>query len=117
LQDVVAAKLLGAVASRSAGLWGAGLWAGAGGADASLLLVPIIFGIFYFVLILPVQRRQRQAQQMLGALKNGDRVVTTGGIRGTIISLKDDVIQIRVAPDQVRLELLRSAIARREAAE
>jgi len=117
LQEVVAAKVLVALASHGPGMSGAGLWAGAGGADASLLLIPIIFGIFYFVLILPVQRRQRQAQQMLGALKNGDRVVTTGGIRGTIISLKDDIIQIRVAPDQVRLELVRSAIARREAAE
>lgn len=69
-----------------------------------------IFVIFYFVLILPQQKRQKKWQQMLGTLKNGDRVVTSGGIRGTIISVKDDAVQLRVPPDNLRIEVARSAV-------
>lgn len=69
-----------------------------------------IFAIFYVMLILPQQKRQKKWQQMLAALKNGDRVVTSGGIRGTIISLKDDAVQLRVPPDNLRIEVARSAV-------
>ena len=69
-----------------------------------------IFVIFYFVLILPQQKRQKKWQEMLGGLKNGDRVVTSGGIRGTIISIKDDAVQLRVPPDNLRIEVTRSAV-------
>lgn len=69
-----------------------------------------IFVIFYFVLILPQQKRQKKWQQMLGDLKNGDRVVTSGGIRGTIISVKDDAVQLRIPPDNLRIEVARSAV-------
>ncbi len=69
-----------------------------------------IFAIFYFLLILPQQRRQKKWQQMLGELKSGDRVTTSGGIRGTIISLRDDAIQIKVPPDNLRIEVARSSI-------
>lgn len=69
-----------------------------------------IFVIFYFVLILPQQKRQKKWQEMLGGLKNGDRVVTSGGIRGTIISVKDDAVQLRVPPDNLRIEVARSAV-------
>jgi preprotein translocase subunit YajC len=47
---------------------------------------------------------------MLSALKNGDKIVTTGGIRGTIISVKDDAVQLRVPPDNLRIEVARSAV-------
>ncbi len=70
-----------------------------------------IFVIFYVLLFLPAQRRQRQTQQMLANLKTGDRVVTTGGIRGTIVGLKDDAIHIRVPPQDIRLEIARNAVA------
>ncbi|MGD0889465.1 MAG: preprotein translocase subunit YajC, partial [Acidobacteriaceae bacterium] len=50
-------------------------------------------------------------QEMLSQLKNGDRVTTNGGIRGVIISVKDDVVQLRVAPDNIKLEFVKSAIA------
>jgi len=75
-------------------------------------LVPLIaiFAIFYIMLILPQQKRQKKWQQMLSALKNGDRVVTSGGIRGTIISVKDDAVQLRVPPDNLRIEIARSAV-------
>ncbi|OFW08868.1 MAG: preprotein translocase subunit YajC [Acidobacteria bacterium RIFCSPLOWO2_12_FULL_59_11] len=85
----------------------------AGNGGSSLLgLLPLvaIFVVFYFLLILPNQRRQKKLQQMLDALKNGDRVITSGGIRGTIVGIKDDYILLRVPPEQVKLEVLRSAV-------
>jgi len=69
-----------------------------------------IFAIFYFLLILPQQRRQKKWQQMLGELKTGDRVVTGGGLKGTIFSMKDDAITLRVPPDNLKLEVTRSSI-------
>ena len=72
-----------------------------------LLLIPVL----YLVMIRPQQKRQKQWQEMLGAIKNGDRITTAGGIRGIILSIKDDVIVIRVAPDNIKLEVAKSAIA------
>ena len=72
-----------------------------------LLLIPLM----YFVMIRPQQKRQKQWQQMLGSIKTGDRVTTAGGIRGIIMSIKDDVIIIRVAPDNIKIEVAKSAIA------
>src|SRR6184192_4010333 len=69
-----------------------------------------IFAIFYFLLIMPQQRRQKKWQQMLGELKAGDKIVTSGGIRGTILSVKEDVVQLRVPADNLRLEVARSAV-------
>ena len=69
-----------------------------------------IFAIFYFFLIMPQQRRQKKWQQMLNELKAGDKVVTSGGIRGTILSIKDDYVQLRIPPDNLRIEVSRSAI-------
>jgi preprotein translocase subunit YajC len=71
----------------------------------------VIFAIFYFLLILPQQRRQKKWQKMLSELKTGDRVVTSGGIRGTVIALRDDLVHIRVAPDNLKLEVAKNAIA------
>jgi preprotein translocase subunit YajC len=83
---------------------------GQGGSFAFALPLILIFGIFYFLLILPQQRRQKKWQAMLGGLKTGDRVTTSGGIRGTIIALRDDSIHLRVPPDNLRIEVLRSAV-------
>jgi preprotein translocase subunit YajC len=69
-----------------------------------------IFAIFYFLLIMPQQRRQKKWQQMLSELKNGDKVVTSGGLRGTIVSIKDDAVQLRIPPDNLRLEVTRGSI-------
>lgn len=71
----------------------------------------LILLVFYFLLIRPQQTRQKKWQAMLSSLKAGDRVTTTGGIRGTILAIRDDVIQIRVAPDNIRLEVAKGAIA------
>ena len=70
----------------------------------------IIMVIFYVLLILPAQRRQKKTQVMLGALKNGDKVVTSGGLFGTIVGLEGDSVQLRIA-DQVKVKVLRSAVA------
>jgi len=65
----------------------------------------------YVVMIVPNQRKQKKWQEMLTKLKSGDRVTTNGGIRGTITSVKDDVVQLRVPPDNIKLEFAKSAIA------
>jgi preprotein translocase subunit YajC len=70
-----------------------------------------IFAIFYFLLIMPQQRRQKKWQQMLNELKTGDKVVTSGGLRGTIIAIKDDSVHLRVPPDNLRLEVSRGSIS------
>ena len=72
-----------------------------------LLLIPVL----YLVMIRPQQKRQKQWQEMLTSIKAGDRVTTAGGIRGIILSIKDDAIIIRVAPDNIKLEVAKSAIA------
>jgi preprotein translocase subunit YajC len=72
-----------------------------------LLLIPVL----YLVMIRPQQKRQKQWQEMLSSIKTGDRVTTAGGIRGIILNIKDDVIIIRVAPDNIKLEISKSAIA------
>ena len=77
------------------------------------MLLPILLFIplLYFLMIRPQQKRQKSWQEMLGNIKNGDRVTTAGGIRGIILSIKDDAIVIRVAPDNLKLEIAKSAIA------
>lgn len=72
-----------------------------------LLLIPVL----YLVMIRPQQKRQKQWQEMLSGIKSGDRITTAGGIRGIILSIKDDVVIIKVAPDGLKLEVAKSAIA------
>lgn len=81
---------------------------------ASLLASPIVMmvvvmGIFYVLLILPQQKQQKQVREMRSALKNGDKVITSGGIYGTIVGLEDDAVQLRIA-DQVKVKVARAAI-------
>ncbi len=88
------------------------LAAQAGGGSGLALFVPVllIFAVFYFLLILPQQRRQKKWQQMLNDLKTGDRVVTSGGLKGTIFAMKDDSITLRVPPDNLKLDVSRGSI-------
>ena len=71
----------------------------------------LIIAVFYFLLIRPNQKKQQHWQQMLSNLKTGDKITTTGGIRGTIISVKDDAFQLRIPPDNIKIEVVKSAIA------
>lgn len=76
------------------------------------LPILFIFVIFYFMLFLPMQRQKKQQQKMLSELQNGNIVVTTGGIIGTIISVNpDDTLVVRVRPDNVKLQIARSAVS------
>lgn len=77
-------------------------------ANPLVLLVPMI-AIFYFLMIRPAQQRQKKVTEMLKNLKNGDKVITNGGIYGTIVGLEDDSVQLRIA-EQVKIKLSRSAI-------
>lgn len=70
-----------------------------------------IFGIFYFLLLRPMQKQRRDQQQMLADLKTGNTVVTNGGIIGTIVSLSDDAAVIRVKPDNVKLQIARNSVS------
>jgi len=82
------------------------------GGNALVMLLPwiLIMVIFYVLLILPQQRRQKKVQQMLAGLKSGDKVITSGGIYGTIVGVEGDTVQLRIA-DQVRIKVSRQAIA------
>lgn len=82
----------------------------AAGGIAPVLMMVGIFAIFYFLLIMPQQRRQKKWAAMLETIKSGDRVTTSGGIKGTVLSIKDDAVILRVAPDNIKIEVARSSI-------
>ena len=77
------------------------------------LLLPLaLVAIFYLLVFMPMQRQKRQQKQMLQALANGQVVLTTGGIVGTIVSINpDDTLILRVKPDNVKLQVSRSSVA------
>lgn len=74
------------------------------------LLLPLLV-IMMAVMIIPQRSKQKKWQQMLSQLKAGDVVTTTGGLRGTILSVREDVLVLRIAPDNVKLEFVKSSIA------
>ena len=80
-----------------------------GGAWMQLVPFALVLAIFYFVILLPMKRKQQKVQQFLGALKVGDRVVTTSGIYGQITRLGDQTVQVQIA-DKVRVEVAKAAI-------
>jgi preprotein translocase subunit YajC len=82
-----------------------------GGGGITMLLPLLLIPVLYLVMIRPQQKRQKQWQSMLSSIKPGDKVTTAGGIRGIILSIKDDVIIIKVAPDGIKMEIAKSAIA------
>jgi len=82
-----------------------------GGGLGQFLPFILIFVIFYVVLFLPMKRRQKKQKQMLEGLKNGDQVVTSGGVVGTIVGLNEDnTIVLRVKPSDVKLQFTRGAV-------
>ena len=91
---------------------GLAVWLQDPSGSSLLTIAPLlfIFAIFYFLLIMPQQRRQKKWQAMLGELKTGDKVTTSGGLRGTIMSLKDDAVILRVPPDNLKLEVSRGSV-------
>ena len=75
------------------------------------LPILLIFGIFYFLLFLPMQRQRKQTQKMLAGLQNGNTVATSGGIIGTIVAIEDDTLVLRVKPDNVKIQVTRSSVS------
>ena len=85
----------------------------AGTSWMGFLPILLIFAIFYFLLFLPMQRQKKQTQKMLASLQNGDTVVTSGGLVGTIVAVEDDSLVLRIKPDNVKLQFARSAVTSR----
>src|ERR1700721_694123 len=85
--------------------------AGGLGNLGSLALPLLFFAVLYFLMIAPNQKKQKKWQEMLGQLKRGDKVTTNVGIRGPVLTVKDEVVMVRVQPDGVKLEFVKSAIA------
>ncbi|HEY3835159.1 MAG TPA: preprotein translocase subunit YajC [Bryobacteraceae bacterium] len=81
--------------------------------SALLQFAPIIviFGIFYLLLFLPMQKQKKAQAKMLTELKNGDSVITTGGIIGTITGVDGDTLTLRIKPDNLKLQFARSAVS------
>ena len=70
----------------------------------------LIFAVFYFLVFAPMRKKQKKHQEMLQDLKAGDRVVTNGGIHGTVVGVSDDLVQLRIA-DQVKIDVSKSAVS------
>ncbi len=83
---------------------------GQGGGFMVWLPLIFIFAIFYFLLIMPQQKRQKRWQAMISELKAGDFVTTSGGIQGRIFSVGDDFVQLRVPPDNLRIQVAKAAV-------
>jgi preprotein translocase subunit YajC len=82
-----------------------------GGVNPYVQLIPIalVFAIFYFIILLPTKRRQKRLQEFLDTLKVGDKVVTSGGIYGSVTKVNGQTVQLQIA-EKVRIELSRNAI-------
>jgi preprotein translocase subunit YajC len=78
---------------------------------SGILPIVLMFGIAYFLIFLPVQRQRKQQREMLKALQNGQTVLTSGGIVGTIVAVNsDDTLILRVKPDNLKLQVARSSV-------
>ena len=78
----------------------------------NFLPILLIFGIFYFLLFLPMQKQRKQTKEMLATLQNGHTVVTSGGIVGTIVAIDgDETLVLRVKPDNIKIQVARSAVS------
>ncbi len=81
--------------------------------NPAMSFLPLVFivAIFYFLVFMPMQRQKKQQAQMLANLQTGSEVLTTGGIVGTIVSISDSMLVLRVKPDNVKLQVTRSAVS------
>jgi len=84
---------------------------GSGNGFTTILFLLLLFGVVYFLMIRPQQKRRREAQQMQSSLGAGERIVTIGGLHGTIVTVDDDVAVLEIAPG-VEVTFARQAIAR-----
>ncbi len=92
------------------GTGGTGSPEGQSGGLISFVPLILMFAIFYFLLIRPQQKKAKQHKELLGALKKGDKVVSSGGLHGTVTGLADDVVTMEIAP-KVRVKVSRGSIS------
>ena len=90
--------------------------AAAGGMMSTVVMMVAMFGIMYFMLIRPENKRKKEAEQMRSTVRKGDKITTIGGIVGTVVDVKDSRIVIETSADQVRLELEKWALSTNETA-
>ena len=88
----------------------------AGGMGSTMIMMVMMVAIFYFMLIRPENKRKKEAEQMRSAVKKGDKVVTIGGITGTVVDVKDNKFVLETGADQVRMELAKWAVSSNETA-
>lgn len=92
------------------GTGGTGSSGGQGGGFTAFIPLVLMFVIFYFLLIRPQQKKAKQHKEMLGALKKGDRVISSGGLYGVVTGITDDVVTMEIAP-KVRVKVSRGSIS------
>ena len=88
----------------------------AGGIGGFLIPLGLMFGIMYFLVIMPQQKQRKKTAEMLSQVKNGDKIITTSGIYGTVNGIDGDTVILKIA-DQVKIRVVRAAIAQVEATE
>jgi preprotein translocase subunit YajC len=81
----------------------------------TIMLMVMIFAVFYFIVLMPAKKQQKRKEAMIAALKKGDRVVTSGGIHGTVAAVEDQVVLLKVA-ENTKIRVTKSAIAGAEGA-
>jgi len=82
---------------------------GGGGLTSTLVMFGLIFVIFYFMIIRPQQKRQKERQKMLEAMKKGDKILTAGGIYGTVVGVEDKTVLVQIA-DNVKVKVDRGSV-------
>ena len=88
----------------------------AAGMGSPIIMLVLMLVIFYFMLIRPENKRKKEAEQMRSSVKTGDKIVTIGGITGTVVNVKENRIVLETGADQVRIELEKWAISANETA-
>ena len=81
-----------------------------------VIMLVVMFGVFYFMLIRPENKRKKEAEQMRSSMKNGDKITTIGGITGIVVDVKDDKFVIETGADRVRIEFCKWALSTNDTA-
>ena len=89
---------------------------GTGDLGSMILPLVLMFGVFYFILIRPENKRKKEAETMRNNLKNGDKITTIGGITGTVVDVKEDKFVIESGADRVRIEFAKWALSTNDSA-
>ena len=83
---------------------------------SSMLMLAIMFGVFYFMMIRPENKRKKETEEMRASIRNGDSITTIGGIIGTVVDVKEDKVVIETSADRVRIEFAKWGISSNETA-